>query len=89
MSPIARCSICKRVLTDPYSIAVMMGPECRGAFKHSGGKLPKPKWTVSHGRVIYTGLAEKQEPPAVNTTETVIETPTERGQAEKKCQSLE
>lgn len=57
------CSKCGRVLTDPYSIAVGMGPECRGGAARSGAKLPKPKWRVQGGRVVFLGV-EAQEPPA-------------------------
>lgn len=63
-----QCSRCGRPLTDPYSIAVGMGPECRGAAARRGVKFPKAKYHVSHGRVIFDGL-EKAEPPTANTTE--------------------
>lgn len=61
------CSRCGKPLTDPYSIAVGMGPECRGGAKKKGWKFPKPKWRVSHGRVIFEGLAGQVEPPATHT----------------------
>lgn len=56
-----QCSRCRRPLTDPYSIAVGMGPECRGAAAKKGAKFPKARYHVSHGRVIFDGL-EKAEP---------------------------
>ena len=65
----ARCSRCGRPLTDPYSIAVGMGPECRGGAKKEGWRFPKAKWRVSHGRVIFDGLDGKVEPPVVNVEE--------------------
>lgn len=59
-----QCSRCGRALSDPYSIAVGMGPECRGGAKKKGVKFPKAKWRVSGGRVIFDGL-EKAEPVSV------------------------
>lgn len=56
-----QCSRCGRALSDPYSVAVGMGPECRGGAKKRGVKFPKAKWRVSGGRVIFDGL-EKAEP---------------------------
>lgn len=55
------CSRCHRPLSDPYSIAVGMGPECRGGARKKGAKIPKAKWRVSGGRVIFDGL-QKAEP---------------------------
>lgn len=37
------CSRCKRPLKDPLSVAIGMGPECRGALQRKGWKFPKPK----------------------------------------------
>ena len=62
------CSKCGRALTDPFSIAVGMGPECRGGLSKRGWKFPKPKYLVRHGRVILVGMTGKIEPPAVNVT---------------------
>jgi hypothetical protein len=53
--PVTRCSICHRKLTDPYSVALGVGPECRG--KYPKGHFPKPKWRVERGRVVFDGLA--------------------------------
>lgn len=50
------CSKCGQRLTDPYSIAVGMGPECRGAAAGKGAHLPRPNWKVQGGRVMLTGL---------------------------------
>lgn len=52
----AKCSRCGKVLRDPYSIAVGMGPECRGSYIKKGGKLPKPIWRVHAGRVEMVGM---------------------------------
>lgn len=54
--PVTRCAICKRLLTDPYSVAVGIGPECRGKVKKSGQALPKPRWKVVRGRIVFDGL---------------------------------
>jgi hypothetical protein len=64
MKPV--CSKCGRALTDPFSIAVGMGPECRGALSRKGWKFPKPKFKVSGGRVVLVEMVGKIEPPAVN-----------------------
>jgi len=61
----ARCSKCRRPLKDPYSIAVGMGPECRGAAIKKGAKFPKAKWRVSGGRVVFDGLETKTDGPLV------------------------
>lgn len=66
-----QCSRCHRALTDPFSIAIGMGPECRGGMSRKGWKFPKPKYRVSHGRVIFIGMDGKVEPPPVgDLTET-------------------
>lgn len=62
-----RCSKCNRPLTDPFSIAVGMGPECRGGLSKKGWKFPKPRYQVRNGRVELVGMVGKVEPPAVNT----------------------
>jgi len=60
-----RCSRCQRVLTDPFSIAIGMGPECRGKLSKRGWKFPRPKYRVSNGRVVFVGMAGRLEAPAV------------------------
>lgn len=50
------CSKCGRALTDPFSIAVGMGPECRGGLSKKGWKFPKPKYKVLSGRVVFLGM---------------------------------
>jgi hypothetical protein len=60
-----RCSKCHRALTDPFSIAVGMGPECRGGLQRKGWKFPKPKFKVIGGRVVLVGMVGKVEPPLV------------------------
>jgi hypothetical protein len=63
-----QCSKCHRPLTDPYSIAVMMGPECRGSASKGGRKFPKAKWKVQGGRMVFDGLATAVEAPTVKTS---------------------
>ena len=59
------CSRCKRPLKDPVSIAIGMGPECRGGLSRKGWKFPKPKWRTRNGRVELVGMVGKIEPPPV------------------------
>ena len=63
------CSRCKRPLKDPLSIAIGMGPECRGALSRKGWKFPRPKWKVQGGKTVLLGVTGKIEPPPVNTTD--------------------
>jgi hypothetical protein len=65
--PVTHCSSCHRLLTDPYSIALGMGPECRGKLRH--GTFPKAKWKVSHGHVIFDGLEGQTEPINISKAE--------------------
>ena len=58
-----RCSECHRRLTDPFSIALGIGPECRGRMIKGGWRMPKPKWKVEGGRTVLVGLIGKVEPP--------------------------
>ncbi len=58
----AKCSRCGRPLKDPYSVAVGMGPECRGGAAKRGAKFPKPKWRIEHGRVVFVGLEQNDGP---------------------------
>ncbi len=64
-----QCSKCGKALKDPFSIAVGMGPECRGSLSKKGWKFPKPKWKVRNGHVELIGMVGKIEPPPVNTTD--------------------
>lgn len=57
------CSRCKRPLKDPYSIAVGMGPECRGGLSRKGWKFPKARWQVRGGKTYFMGVEGKIEPP--------------------------
>jgi hypothetical protein len=59
------CSRCKRPLKDPVSIAIGMGPECRGGLSRKGWKFPKPKWRTRNGHVELVGMVGKIEPPPV------------------------
>jgi hypothetical protein len=68
--PATHCSRCHRLLTDPYSIAVGMGPECRGGAAKRGVKFPKPRWKVMGGRIVFAGLEGSKPPlPATSTDE--------------------
>jgi len=44
----AHCSKCHRKLTDPFSIAVGMGPECRGGLRKKGVNVTDRKKKVRH-----------------------------------------
>lgn len=61
-----QCSRCGRALTDPFSIAVGMGPECRGKLSKKGWRFPKPRWRVHRGNVELVGMVGRVERPAVN-----------------------
>jgi len=67
------CSRCKRPLKDPVSIAIGMGPDCRGALSRKGWKFPKPRWKVQGGRPVLVGMIGKIEKPAVHTTEEEVD----------------
>lgn len=60
---VTHCAICHRLLTDPYSVAMGIGPECRGKMKGGGHSFPKPKWKVSGGKVIFDGAQADLTPP--------------------------
>ncbi len=60
------CTKCGRALTDPFSIAIGMGPECRGRLSKKGWRFPKPRFRVHQGRVVLVGMVGKMEPPPVN-----------------------
>ncbi len=67
----AKCSKCGRALTDPFSIALGMGPECRGRLSKRGWRFPKPQYRVRHGRVELVQMTGKiVEPPPVMAEET-------------------
>ncbi|RPI95396.1 MAG: hypothetical protein EHM40_03340 [Chloroflexi bacterium] len=62
----ARCCRCNRPLTDPFSIAIGMGPECRGRLSKHGWRFPKPRYRIRHGHVELVGMVGKiVEPPPV------------------------
>lgn len=46
-----RCGICHRRLTDPASIAMGIGPECRSKLVKCGWHYRKPQYKVHHGKV--------------------------------------
>ena len=58
-----QCSKCGRPLTDPFSVAVGMGPECRGRLSKKGWKFPKPVYRVRNGHVDLVRMVGKVEPP--------------------------
>lgn len=64
----ARCTVCHRPLTDPYSIAIGMGPDCRGRLAKKGWTFPKPKYRITHGRVELAGMVGKVERPTGDLT---------------------
>lgn len=68
MARTPKCTRCGRALKDPLSIAIGMGPECRGELSRKGWKFPKPKWKVRGGRSVLVGVSGKIEPPPVNVT---------------------
>ena len=49
--PVTHCSVCHRLLTDPASIAVGIGPECRSKLIKCGWRMRKPTYQVRHGKV--------------------------------------
>ncbi len=60
---VTHCSVCHRLLTDPASIVMGIGPECRGKLAKRGWKFPKPRYQVRHGRVELVGMTGKVEKP--------------------------
>jgi hypothetical protein len=58
-----RCGICHRRLTDPASIAMGIGPECRGKLTKLGWKFPRPVYQVRHGKVELVRMDGKVEKP--------------------------
>ncbi len=63
MTSVARCTRCRRILTDPFSIAIGMGPECRGGLRKKGWRFPKPVYRVISGHVELVKMIGKVEPP--------------------------
>ncbi len=61
--PSNRCTRCHRILKDPFSVAIGMGPECRGGLSKKGWKFPKARWKVEGGRMVFVGVIGKVEPP--------------------------
>jgi hypothetical protein len=62
------CSKCGRPLKDPFSIAIGMGPECRGGLIKAGWRFPKPQFAVRDGHVTFIGVSGKIEPPVGDLT---------------------
>lgn len=58
-----RCSECHRRLIDPLSVAIGIGPECRGRMIKSGWRMPKGKWKVEGGRTVFVGVIGAVQPP--------------------------
>ena len=76
-----QCSRCGRPLTDPFSIAIGMGPECRGKLRKKGWMFPKPHYRIRAGHVELTGMTGKVvEPPVGDLTPS----PSPKGEGRKK-----
>jgi hypothetical protein len=58
-----RCSVCHRRLTDPASVAMGIGPECRGKMVKRGWKFPRPVYRVRRGKVELVRLVGNVTPP--------------------------
>ena len=58
-----KCTRCHRRLTDEFSIAIGLGPECRGRMIKRGWRMPRGKWEVRNGRTVLVGVIGKMEPP--------------------------
>jgi len=65
----AHCKRCGHKLTDPYSIAVGLGPECRGKMIKAGAHFPKAKYRVRDGKVEFIGLESSGEKIIMNGSE--------------------
>lgn len=59
------CVKCGRPLTDPLSIAIGMGPDCRGSLSRRKWKFPTPRWRVQGGRTVLVEIKGKIEPPPI------------------------
>ena len=59
----AKCSRCHRRLTDPYSMTLGLGPECRSVLSKRGWKFPKPVYRVMHEHVVLVKIVGKITPP--------------------------
>lgn len=57
------CVKCGKPLSDPLSIAVGMGPDCRGALGGRGWKFPKPHWKVQGNRTVLVSISGRIQPP--------------------------
>ena len=64
---VSRCSRCHRILKDPFSIKLGMGPECRSLLTKRGWRFPKPVYAVKDGHVQFIGMRGKVAPPGPNT----------------------
>lgn len=69
-----KCSRCHRRLTDPYSMKIGMGPECRSVLIKRGWRFPKPVYRVQHGHVVLEKLVGKIAPPAPKSRRQKAET---------------
>lgn len=58
-----RCGICHRRLTDPASIAMGIGPECRSKLAKCGWKYRKPQYKVRRGKVELVSVSAMVPPP--------------------------
>ena len=60
-----RCGICHRRLTDPASIAMGIGPECRLKLVKCGWRTRKPVYQVRRGKVELVSVTGRFVPPPV------------------------
>ncbi len=60
-----QCTKCGRALSDPFSISLGMGPECRKGLQKKGWKFPKPVYRVRSGRVELVKMIGKVVEPLV------------------------
>lgn len=58
----ARCGRCGRVLRDPLSIAIGLGPVCRGGSSGKS-KSPRPRVKIGKGVGSYTVSATNGDGP--------------------------
>jgi len=90
MKPTTNCKKCGRPLTDPVSIAMGLGPECRGAGPVGRGKTMKAAGRKSSGKSYAQEVGSERanaiatgEPVTVGkdsrTKQPIIYTPDEQG----------
>ena len=58
-----RCGICHRHLSDPASIAMGIGPECRSKLVKCGWHYRKPQFRVHKSKVELVSVSQMVPPP--------------------------